>query len=163
MRFLSNSIWLYIKVYAKNSPSLYNVNGFYGENCLYREPLHTNCRSRIVWDIRPIRAQLAHPFVTYLYKKGTVTPPALPTIAPPSLLCLVASKMIGPARSNDGEDRSSSAPPLGGKCIFVIWTPMLILMEDGWPPDIVHSTRAMTRTGVVASAAISQFVLYCRC
>jgi hypothetical protein len=55
-------------------------------------------------------------------------------------------------------------PALGDKCILFIWTPMPILVEDGWPPDIVSRTRAMTRTGAAAGTAISQrFVLFCKC
>jgi hypothetical protein len=53
--------------------------------------------------------------------------------------------------SDDGEDRSLSAQPLGGKgpVRLVIWTPIPILVEDGWPPDIVRRTRAVTHTGAV--------------
>jgi hypothetical protein len=95
---------------AKNPVSVYNANGFYSGNCLYREPSQTDSRSGIVWEIRPIRAQLAYPFVPYLYKKKGPTPHQhSPPQPPPSLLCLAASKKIGPAQSNDSEDWSPSA------------------------------------------------------
>jgi hypothetical protein len=73
---------------TKNPPSLYNANEFYRGNCLYGEPWHTDYRSRIVCEIRPIRAQLAHPFATYLYKKGpmmsTHTSILVDSVGPPS-------------------------------------------------------------------------------
>jgi hypothetical protein len=51
-------------------------------------------------------------------------------------------------------------PPLGDKCILVIWTPMPIFVEDGWPPHIVLHMRDMTRTSATAGAAISQRFIY---
>jgi hypothetical protein len=51
---------------------------------------------------------LAHLFVTYLYKKGPTPHQHSPPQPLSSFLCLATSKKIGPARSNDGEDRSPS-------------------------------------------------------
>jgi hypothetical protein len=72
--------------------------------------------------------------VPYLYKKGTDTPySSTPHHSRRPHFCAYLPPNIGPARSNDGEDLSLSAQPLGGNgpVHLVIWTPMPILVEDG--------------------------------
>jgi hypothetical protein len=151
--FLSNSIKFYLEAYAKNPSPFSNTDGFDHLNICIISLSCTRFASRIVWEIGPIRAQLAHPIVPYVYKKGPAPlTPALPTTATVPTFVLICFQKIAPTQSNDGEDRSPSAQPLGGKgpVHLVIWTLLPILVEYGWPPEIVRRTRAVTCTDAAA-------------